>query len=347
MNLNDLITTKTFSKSFKYSLILFKPSSFPKPVYSVTLESGLIIYRKGIRKNYYVIDKSIDGGLTWELDLVKLRKDEETIIIDIDDGVDGYRHLVRDGYYVIDHELTTTGFNGVENVDWENVYSLNNPLDVFEQVKYGLLYNWYAATNSRQIANVGWHLPTIQELITLSNYLGGNSVSGGKLKETGFDYWNSPNAGADNSTKFNLRGSGYREQSGTFTQLNQFTRLWSSSRDLGNPAKIAVAIGNYNNASLAVYDTIGYYMYEGNAIRLIKDSTTFTNGQRGIYTGNDGKTYRTICIGTQEWLADNLCETKYRSGDNILEITDNSTWFNCRNTNTAALCAYNNDWDNV
>lgn len=32
-----------------------------------------------------------------------------------------YRTGIRDGQYVIDKELTATGFNGVENTDWENV----------------------------------------------------------------------------------------------------------------------------------------------------------------------------------------------------------------------------------
>ena len=80
------------------------------------------------------------------------------------------------------------------------------------------------------------------------------------------------------------------------------------------------------------------------SIRLIKDSTTLTHGQTGTYTGNDGKVYRTICIGTQEWLADNLCETLYRDGSPIPEVTDNATW---AALTTGALCAYNNDWNNV
>lgn len=60
--------------------------------------------------------------MTWELDLVKLETDEDSIIISIDDGVAGYVQVIRDGDYCIDHELTPTGFEGVENTDWENVY---------------------------------------------------------------------------------------------------------------------------------------------------------------------------------------------------------------------------------
>ena len=90
-----------------------------------TLTSGLIVYRKGTRSGMYVIDKSEDGGITWELDLVRLELDEDSIIISIDDGVEGYRHVIRDEAYCIDHELTATGFDGVENTDWENVYNTN------------------------------------------------------------------------------------------------------------------------------------------------------------------------------------------------------------------------------
>jgi len=93
--------------------------------YWTTLTSGLIVYRKGTRSGMYVIDKSGDGGITWELGLVRLELDEDSIIISIDDGVEGYRHVIRDEAYCIDHELTATGFDGVENTDWENVYNTN------------------------------------------------------------------------------------------------------------------------------------------------------------------------------------------------------------------------------
>ena len=89
----------------------------------LVLNDGLIYYRKGIRGGIYVIDYSSDGGITWNYGIVQLRPDEDTIIINIDDGEVGYRHLIRDGAYVIDHELTALGFEGVENTDWENVYS--------------------------------------------------------------------------------------------------------------------------------------------------------------------------------------------------------------------------------
>jgi len=74
------------------------------------------------------------------------------------------------------------------------------------------------------------------------------------------------------------------------------------------------------------------------------DSTTLTDGQTGTYTGNDGKIYPTVCIGTQEWVACNIAETKYRDGSNIPEVTDNATW---AALTTGALCAYENNWDNA
>jgi hypothetical protein len=82
----------------------------------------------------------------------------------------------------------------------------------------------------------------------------------------------------------------------------------------------------------------------GLSIRPIKDSTTLSDGETGTYTGNDGKVYRTICIGTQEWVADNLAETKFRNGDDIPIVTDNATWDALE---TAGMCAYDNDDNNI
>lgn len=93
----------------------------------LTVSSGDIIYRKGTRGGFYVIDKSVNGGATWTLDLVKLESNEDNIIILVDAGVSGYRHLVRDGAYVIDAELDEVGFDGDEGINWENIIIIDTP----------------------------------------------------------------------------------------------------------------------------------------------------------------------------------------------------------------------------
>jgi len=40
--------------------------------------------------------------------------------------------------------------------------------------------------------------------------------------------------------------------------------------------------------------------------------------QVGTMTGNDGKVYQTVKIGSQWWMAENLRETKYRDGSDII-----------------------------
>ena len=86
--------------------------------------NGCDWYRKGERDGMYVIDYSNDCGVTWELDLVQFELDEDIIIINIDNGVVGYRQVVRDSAYCIDQKLTSLGFYGVENIDWENIFYL-------------------------------------------------------------------------------------------------------------------------------------------------------------------------------------------------------------------------------
>jgi hypothetical protein len=55
--------------------------------------------------------------------------------------------------------------------------------------------------------------------------------------------------------------------------------------------------------------------YVGASIRLCKKSTDLDDGRIGIYIGNDGKKYPTICIEGYEWISCNLNETKYQNGE--------------------------------
>ena len=68
--------------------------------------------------------------------------------------------------------------------------------DAVNGKKYGRLYNWYAVHDSRGLAPQGWHLPTDKEWIILTDYLGGETVAGKKMKSViGWD--------GDNSSGFN------------------------------------------------------------------------------------------------------------------------------------------------
>jgi uncharacterized protein (TIGR02145 family) len=216
----------------------------------------------------------------------------------------------------------------------------NNFCGEVTQVKYGYLYNWYAATNALEItSSANWIVPDESDFITFILYIGGQSGTGGKIKETGLTYWNTPNTGATNEVFFNGKASGSRPGNGIFSDFGN--KLSMLSLD-GNNVKTSGV--NHNSTFFFLGQTLLNDKAEGYAIRLVKNSTTLSDGQSGIYTGNDGKVYRTICIGTQEWLADNLAETKYRNSNIIPTETDNTTW---AGLTTGAKCAYDNDLNNV
>lgn len=213
--------------------------------------------------------------------------------------------------------------------------------------EYGVLYNWYAATDARNIASTGWKLPSSSDLATLSTYYGGVS-SGGNLKEIGFIYWMSPNTGADNISNFSARGGGYRSENGSFIGFRTACLLNTADAQV-NPDYSKT--GRLNHSSTDFYTSNWFVKKGGGSIRLLKDTTALSHGETGTYTGNDGKVYRTICIGTQEWLADNLCETGFRNGDIIpwhgadpANYFTNAEW---AALTTAGCCAYDNTLANV
>lgn len=101
---------------------------------------------------------------------------------------------------------------------------------------YGKLYNWYAVNDPRGIAPSGWHIPSDAEWATLETCLGGASVAGGEMKETGTIHWLTPNIGATNSSDFTALPGGYRNYLGSFGNVGESGYWWSSTSQSGSGA---------------------------------------------------------------------------------------------------------------
>ena len=209
------------------------------------------------------------------------------------------------------------------------------------EVVYGYLYNWYAYSDAKNIANEGWRVAVWDDYDDFATYYGdeydamffGYHSFGDKAKDTDMTYWNGENT-SDNESRFNARGAGVRNiEGGTFMHFQTRCELWTN---LSNQVSLYFEYGSGHVHAESSYAAFGQ------SIRLVKETTTLSHGQEGLYIGNDGRIYRTICIGSVEWLADNLCETKFRDGTEIPEVTDGETWDDLV---TSARCSHGNDED--
>ena len=98
---------------------------------------------------------------------------------------------------------------------------------------YGALYNWYTVNSTsnggKNVCPTSWHVPSDDEWTTLTTYLGGETVAGGKLKETGTTHWTTPNTGATNETGFTALPGGHRYYDGTYYGIGSYGYWWSST----------------------------------------------------------------------------------------------------------------------
>ena len=130
-------------------------------------------------------------------------------------------------------------------------YCNNN---VANNAKYGKLYNWYAVsktTNSnKNVCPTGWHVPTDAEWTILTDYLGGATVAGGKMKEVDITSWNSPNIDATNTSLFSALPGGYRGyylNNASYANFGDYGYWWSSTEI--NTGAAWFRLLNYNSGS--------------------------------------------------------------------------------------------------
>ncbi len=129
---------------------------------------------------------------------------------------------------------------------------------------FGALYNFWAVQTGK-LCPSGWHVPADSEWMTLENQLGGDISAGGKLKESGTTFWNSPNTGATNASNFNARGGGVRLVNGTYSEMKNYALWWTSSAGGGGAWFKSV-----NNQS-SLLNTQSYNKNNGLSVRCIKD----------------------------------------------------------------------------
>ena len=130
---------------------------------------------------------------------------------------------------------------------------------------YGAIYNWYTG-NTGKLCPAGWHVPSDAEWTTLTNYLGGENAAGGKIKESGISHWVTPNDGANNSSGFTALPAGYRQDDGSFYNINDDDYWWSST--VSTPGNSWGRNVNYNYAYVT---RDSYNKRFGYSVRCIRD----------------------------------------------------------------------------
>jgi uncharacterized protein (TIGR02145 family) len=137
--------------------------------------------------------------------------------------------------------------------------------DIANVAIYGRLYNRYAISDSRNIAPTGWHVSTDAEWQTMINYLGGDSVAGGKLMEAGTEHWG-VNEGGTNESGFTALPGGFRASYGGFVEMRFMALFWASMLDYPYASSYYL-----DCQSIEIFRNINFSYHQGHSIRCVRD----------------------------------------------------------------------------
>ena len=212
---------KKRNKSFIYSII---------GILVIVISAGIVFFMRESRKPNELIETTMD-------------------FVDIEGN--NYKTVkIGDQIWMAENLNTSTFRNGdaipeaASAEEW--VFASENqqpawcwhPIDTAENVitpsKCGKLYNWYAVNDPRGLAPKGWKIPSDDEWSKLSNFLGGESNAGKKLKSTNgwLDGGNGTNESEFNGQPWGMRlgyaSNGFAEFIGKF-----YDGVWWSSTQGG------------------------------------------------------------------------------------------------------------------
>jgi uncharacterized protein (TIGR02145 family) len=247
------------------ALIAVPDNSAPNDLYSTS--SGIIAgkFKGGLNTIVHVGDYWMVG------DFEKIEILSVTIGTQIWSGTDLDLTTYRDGT-PIPQVTDPTQWANLTTGAW--CYYNNDPTN---NATYRKLYNWYAVagihdndpnTPNKILAPLGWHVPTDAEWTILTNFLGGESIAGGKMKVPGNYYWFNNDPDSSNISGFNALPGGNR--SGTFSGLNSRGYWWSSTEQSLNSC--CSWYREIYNSGLDIYRNGNYpSKNNGMSVRLVKD----------------------------------------------------------------------------
>jgi uncharacterized protein (TIGR02145 family) len=192
-----------------------------------------------------VVIKSIETGETATSPVWSFSFDTLSTVTDIDGNVYqtvviGQQKWMAENFKALNFNDGTPIDNVIDYGEWEATvtpaYSWYNNDYLTYGVIYGPLYNWYTvdtiSNGNKNVCPLGWHVPDGDDWGALTDALGGGSVAGGKLKETGTLHWTDPNTGATNISGFTALPGGGKDSypSSYFTPIYDTGNWWNTDQ---------------------------------------------------------------------------------------------------------------------
>lgn len=216
---------------------------------------------------------------------------------------------------------------------------------------YGYLYNADVfSTDGLSLTNGSWRVPTKSDWDSLISFDNDALKTKGLIANSN-GVWSGVYAGATNNLRFSSLPAGLRDGYGNFNSATSKAYYWSSTNYTGDTSRFVVKYQDNTNSTFNEIPAAQRGL--GLSIRLVRAATTAelsipdgkTSEDSALpnYTGNDGKTYSTVKIGTLVWTRENLRETKF---SNLTPITLSQTkedWLKNFSDEVPSYCEYVSD----